>query len=89
MKKDKAKLQSHPSLIECREFQLNGLLNWKTYDDTFNLNIEENEYKKFNFDDITKIDLEQYAKNLEAILINFPWNLNDNYNFKNFVYLKF
>lgn len=87
--KKPSKLQNNPTLTQCRDFQLSGLLNWKNFDDTNETlnNDEEEKYKRIFFEDITKVDLEDHASSLEAILINPPWS--ENFKIENFVNLAF
>ena len=85
-KSDK-KLKLNPNPKECRAFQLDGLLGWKNYDIKQELKKGESEYVEL--DDIASADLNNYAKDLQAILINPPWsNKAPKFEFNKFSKLK-
>lgn len=68
------KLRVNADPVECREFQLSGLMNWKNYEDTnADIKLNDSEINYFEFDDITSVNLNNYAEDLEAILVNPPW----------------
>jgi hypothetical protein len=71
---------------ECREFQMNGLLNWKSYDDCHE-QAEKGECLYHEVSDIFSEDLNNYAEDLEAILINPPWK-EKTFNFEKFTKIK-
>jgi hypothetical protein len=66
----KLKLSADPK--ECREFQLKGLLNWKNYD--VNEQIKKGECEYIEHEEMLTANLERYAEDLQAILINPPWS---------------
>jgi hypothetical protein len=72
---------------ECREFQMNGLLNWKNYDDCHD-QADQGEFLYHEVNDIFSEDLNNYAEDLEAILINPPWKEISKFNFENFTKIK-
>ena len=81
------KLNLNPNAKECRAFQLDGLLGWKNYDLKQEVKKGESEYVEL--DDILTTDLSNYAKDLQAILINPPWsNKAPKYEFNKFSKLK-
>ncbi len=73
--KKSEKLRDNASPAECREFQLDGLLGWKNYDKE-GASLIKDEYQNIELDDIQNSDLNDFAEELEAILINPPWNNN-------------
>jgi hypothetical protein len=76
-------LRDNASPAECRKFQLDGLLGWKSYDIDGG-SLKKDEYQYIELVDVLKSDLSNYAEDLEAILINPPWNINK-FDFKSFV----
>jgi hypothetical protein len=66
------KMKENPHPKDCRFYQMESLLGWKKYDAKQEVKKGESEYHEF--DDILNVDLEKYAKDLQAILINPPWS---------------
>lgn len=59
--------------LECRDFQIKSLLNWKNYPvDHVN---NESEYQYYELDDVLNTNLEKYSNDLQCILINPPWSI--------------
>jgi len=80
-------LPANADFIQCRQFQLNGLFGWKTKEEK--QEPTEKEYSFHEVNDIFDVKLEQYANDLQAILINFPWAVSNKdrpYNFELFVF---
>lgn len=65
-----------------------GLLNWKNFDDLNDV-AAKGEYEYFELNDIFSEDLNNYANDLEAILINPPWKNNNKFDFEKFTKIKF
>ncbi len=64
--------------------QLESLLSWKKK--TLNVVAKQGEYKRYMFDSIEKINLNDYCEDLEVLLINPPWsNKSPMYNFTHLV----
>jgi hypothetical protein len=81
------RLRDNANPKECRSFQLEGLLGWKNYD--VKEEVKKGEYEYHEFDDITAVNMEKYAEDLQAILINPPWsNKAPKFDFNKFSKLK-
>jgi hypothetical protein len=66
-------LSTHADPVECREFQLDGLLGWKKYDVKDPVPLKKDEYKYIEVEDMISCNLEHFGDELEGILINPPW----------------
>ena len=66
------KLKENPNPKDCRSYQLDSLLGWKNYD--VKQDLKKGESECIELDDIISSDLNSFAKDLQAILINPPWS---------------
>ncbi len=81
-KPKKAILHSNPE--DARESQLNSLFNWKKiFQITWQKNNDSIDHYYCEIDDFFKENLNLYADNLQALLINPPWS-KDKYNYFDF-----
>jgi hypothetical protein len=82
------KLGIHANSVECREFQLEGLLGWKKLKEEGNTTSTK-EFEYHEFPELTEINTEKYCSDLQALLINPPWNgKNPKFDFTKFSKLK-
>jgi hypothetical protein len=58
--------------LECRDFQIKSLLNWKTY--PVEPVTDESEYQYCEVDEVLNTNYEKYSSDLQCILINPPWS---------------
>lgn len=65
-------MKENPIPKDCRTYQLESLLGWKNYDIKQDVKKGESDYHEI--DDIVSCDMNSYAKDLQAILINPPWS---------------
>lgn len=82
-------MRENANAQECREYQLDGLLNWKTLDNSNDLDYLINGKEcsaAIQLPSILDNDLESYGEDLEALLLNPPWG--QDYSFKDFTKLR-
>jgi hypothetical protein len=77
-KKNDNKLKPNSDPVECREFQLSGLLSWKNPESEGEPEKSESVYYEMN--SVLGANLETYTDNLQAILVNPPWSSTFGFN---------